>query len=137
MLRLQILSLSRNVVHVVERNPKIRDVDFFVRVLSTTSNEPTDVKKFISDVLTSKKFSKSDIESEVAKFDKANVKTMDLLRKLNMHDYEQTGISVGAARAIQDALWELKHEEVVKKTETKMKLRRENSSRVESKQKRL
>ena len=105
--------------------------------LSTSSAPVEDVGKFIADVLATKKFSKQDIDNEVSKFQKANVKTMDLLRKLNMHDYEQTGVSVGAARAIQDALWELKHEEVVKKTETKMKLRRENSSKQESRQKRL
>jgi len=107
------------------------------RSLTTPATNGEDVKKFIADVLATKKFSKQDIDTEVAKFEKANVKTMDLLRKLSMHDYEQTGASVGAARAIQDALWDLKHEEVVHKTEIKMKLRRENSSKQESRQKRL
>ena len=103
--------------------------------LFSTSTE--DIKKFVSDVLTTKKFSKQDVDAEVNRLDKGNVKTMELLRKLNMHDWDQLGVSVGAARAIQDALWEIRHNEIHQKTETKMKLRRENSSKLESKQKRL
>jgi hypothetical protein len=103
----------------------------------STAPNGQDINKFIADVLSAKKFNKQDIDAEVEKFQKANIKSMELLRKLNMHDYEQATISVGAARAIQDALWELKHEEVLQKTESKMKLRRENSSKQEARQKRL
>jgi len=103
----------------------------------STDASTQDVKKFIADVLTSKMFSKADIDAELGKLEKANVKSMELLRKLNMHDYEQAAVSVGAARAIQDALWELKHEEQLKTAETKLKLRRENSSRLEARQKRM
>jgi hypothetical protein len=101
-----------------------------------TSNTD-DINRFVADVLTSKKFAKQDIESELARLEKGNVKTMDLLRKLNIHDWDQLGVSVGAARAISDALFELKHNEMLQKTEMKMKLRRENSSKQESRQKRL
>jgi len=96
-----------------------------------------EIQKFISDALTTKKFSKEEISAELERLDKGNIKTMELLRNLNMRDWENLGITVGAARAIQDALWELRHAEVLQKTETKMKLRRENSSKQESRQKRL
>jgi len=103
----------------------------------STSATVEDVKKFIGDALASKKFSKQEVDAEISRLDKGNIKTMELLRNLNMRDWEQLGVTVGAARAIQDALWELRHSEVLQKTETKMKLRRENSSKQESRQKRL
>ena len=103
----------------------------------STSAGEDEIKKFVSDVLTSKKFAKEDIEAEVAKLEKGNVKTMDLLRKLNIHDWDNLGVSVGAARAISDALFELKHNEILQKTQLKMRLRRENSSKTEARQKRL
>ena len=103
----------------------------------STSAGEDEIKKFVSDVLTSKKFAKEDIEAEVAKLEKGNVKTMDLLRKLNIHDWDNLGVSVGAARAISDALFELKHNEILQKTQMKMRLRRENSSKTEARPKRL
>ena len=103
----------------------------------STSAGEDEIKKFVSDVLTSKKVAKEDIEAEVAKLEKGNVKTMDLLRKLNIHDWDNLGVSVGAARAISDALFELKHNEILQKTQLKMRLRRENSSKTEARQKRL
>jgi len=101
------------------------------------SSSSLEIAKFVTDVLTSKKLAKGEIDQELEKLEKANVKTMDLLRKLNMHDWDASGVSIGAARAIQDALWELKQEEMKQKAQTTMKLRRENSSKQESKQKRL
>ena len=101
------------------------------------STVPQDLQKFIGDALLSKKFSKEEIQAELDRLEKGNIKTMDLLRNLNMRDWEHLGVTVGAARAIQDALWEVRHAEVLQQTETKMKLRRENSSKQESRQKRL
>jgi len=107
----------------------------FAAFSSTASQD--DVKKFIGDVLAAKKFSKQEVDSELGRLDKGNIKTMELLRNLSMRDWENLGVTVGAARAIQDALWEQRHSELLQKTENKMKLRRENSSKQESKQKRL
>jgi hypothetical protein len=64
--------------------------------------------KFVNDVLISKGFEKSTAAEEVAKLEKANIKTLDLLRKLNMADWEATHVSVGAARAVQDMLWQVR-----------------------------
>lgn len=46
-------------------------------------------------------------------------------------------MSVGAARAIQDALWQSKYEQSLEKVERQLNLRRESSTRAISKQKRL
>lgn len=72
-----------------------------------------------------------------AKLRKANIVSLDLLRSLSMHDWEATGVSVGAARAIQDALWQLRHDTETEQVEKTLKLHRENSSKLAAKQKRL
>lgn len=63
--------------------------------------------------------------------------SVELLKSLSMLDWEKTGVSVGAARALQDSLWQLKHDSDQAKVDKTLKLRREASSRQDSKQKRL
>jgi CRISPR/Cas system type I-B associated protein Csh2 (Cas7 group RAMP superfamily) len=93
----------------------------------------TDVIKFVTESLEKNNIKGAAAQAEVDKLKKNQVVTMDLLRGLNMHDWEKTGISVGAARAIQDSLWQVRQNEVM----AKVTLRRENSTRQEIKQRRL
>jgi len=92
-----------------------------------------DLFKFVQDSLELKGIKGKAASDEVSKLKAHQIVSMDLLKGLNMHDWEKTGVSLGAARVIQDAIWTQRQNEVL----AKMSLRRENSSKQELKQRRL
>jgi len=70
---------------------------------------------------------------ELSKLKANQIVSLDLLKGMNHHDWEKSGVTIGAARAIQDGLWQAKQQDALKK----LNLRREHSTKVESAHKRL
>ena len=101
------------------------------------SGASSEIASFVTDVLREKKLASNEIKKELSRLEDANIKTMDLLQKLKMADWDALGVSVGAARSIQEALWEMRQNEAKVKTETNLSLRRENSRKQMNRQKRL
>jgi hypothetical protein len=93
--------------------------------------------RFISSALETKGITGEAASEVLKKLNAAQIVSIDLLKNLSHFDWEKTGVSVGAARAVQDALWAMKHDANEAKVEKTLKLRRESSSRTDMKQKRL
>ena len=101
---------------------------------SATSNATTDdLFKFVAESLELKGIKGKSAADEIAKLKANQIVSMDMLKSLSMHDWEKSGVSFGAARAIQDAMWNAKQNEAM----SKINLRRENSTKQELKQRRL
>jgi hypothetical protein len=103
---------------------------FSARALAT---DTTDVFKFVNEALELKGIKGKAAQDEVTKLKAAQIVSMDLLKGMNMHEWEKSGVSIGAARAVQDSLWQSKQNEAM----AKVSLRRENSTKQELKQRRL
>ena len=93
--------------------------------------------RFVRSALASKGIVGAAQDDVAHKLQKANVASVELLKELSTAELEKAGISVGAARAIHDALWQMHHDEDAEKIDKQLKLRRENSTKREMKQKRL
>jgi len=106
-----------------------------VTVRTLSAGQGVSVDKFIRSALASKGISGAD--ETATKLKSANIESFEMLKSLSMTDWEKSGVSVGAARAIQDALWQMKHDEEAEKLEKHLSLRRENSTKAAMKQKRL